>query len=71
MREVAAHLIGPFCVSVPRFMLGSLLSGGLRRYSVKATRQLAERPTAEITGILRANTERRFVPVIIGEFELL
>jgi uncharacterized protein (TIGR03083 family) len=62
VREVAAHLIGPFCISVPRFMLGSLLSGGFHRYSVKATRQLARRPAAEITGILRANAERRFVP---------
>jgi hypothetical protein len=25
VRDVAGHLIGPFCVSVPRFMLGSLV----------------------------------------------
>jgi Mycothiol maleylpyruvate isomerase N-terminal domain len=35
VRDVAGHLIGPFCVSVPRFMLGSLVSGGSSRYSVK------------------------------------
>jgi uncharacterized protein (TIGR03083 family) len=62
VREVAAHLIGPFCVSIPRFMIGSLLSGGMHRYSAKASRQLAQRATAEITGILRASAEQRFVP---------
>jgi hypothetical protein len=36
VREIAAHLIEPFCVSVPRFMLGSVLSGGVHRYSLRA-----------------------------------
>jgi uncharacterized protein (TIGR03083 family) len=62
VREIAAHLIAPFCVTVPRFMLGSVLSGGVHRYSVRATRRLAGRPAAELTAILRANAERRFVP---------
>lgn len=44
VRDVAGHLIGPFCVSVPRFMLGSLLSGGPSRYSVKRSRQLGGLP---------------------------
>jgi len=62
VREVAAHLIGPFCISVPRFLAGAVLSGGLHTYSVKATRRLAQRPVPEIIAILRANAERTFVP---------
>lgn len=53
VRDVAGHLIGPFCVSVPRFMLGSLVSGGPSRYSVKRSRQLGRRPAGEIVAILR------------------
>jgi Mycothiol maleylpyruvate isomerase N-terminal domain len=41
VRDIAAHLIGPFCVSVPRFLAGSLVSGGMRRYSARATHRLA------------------------------
>jgi uncharacterized protein (TIGR03083 family) len=62
VRDVAAHLIGPFCISVPRFLAGALLSGGFHTYSVKATRRLAQRPTPEIVAVLRANAERTFVP---------
>jgi hypothetical protein len=44
VRDVAGHLIGPFCVSVPRFLLGSLVSGGPSRHSVKESRRLGRRP---------------------------
>jgi uncharacterized protein (TIGR03083 family) len=62
VKEVAAHLIGPFCISVPRFLAGALLSGGFHTYSVKATRRLAQRPASEIVAVLLANAERTFVP---------
>jgi uncharacterized protein (TIGR03083 family) len=62
VRDVAGHLIGPFCVSVPRFMLGSLVSGGPSRYSVKGSRQLGRRPAGEIIAILREHADQRFVP---------
>ena len=62
VRDVAGHLIGPFCVSVPRFMLGSLVSGGPSRYSVKASRQLGQRSAGEIVAILREHAGQRFVP---------
>ncbi len=62
MRDVAAHLIGPFCVSIPRFLAGSLVSGGPVRYSVKESRRLGRRPTAEIVTILREHADDRFVP---------
>jgi uncharacterized protein (TIGR03083 family) len=62
VRDVAGHLIGPFCVSVPRFMPGSLVSGGPGRYSVRRSRQLGRRPAGEIVAILRAHAGQRFVP---------
>jgi uncharacterized protein (TIGR03083 family) len=62
VRDVAGHLIGPFCVSVPRFVLGSLVSGGPSRYSVKGSRQLGRRPAGEIIAILREHADQRFVP---------
>ena len=58
VKDVAAHLIGPFCISGPRFLAGAVLSGGFRTYSVKATRRLAQRPASEIVAVLRANAER-------------
>jgi uncharacterized protein (TIGR03083 family) len=61
VRDIAAHLIGPFRISVPRFLAGAVLSGGFHTYSVKATRRLAQRPASEIVAILRANAERTFV----------
>jgi uncharacterized protein (TIGR03083 family) len=62
VRQLAGHLIGPFCISVPRFALGALTSGGFHRYSVRGARQLARKPTAEIVAILRANADRQFAP---------
>lgn len=62
VRDVAGHLIGPFCVSIPRFVLGSLMSGGPGRYSVKGSRQLGRRPTAEIIAILRQHAGDCFAP---------
>jgi hypothetical protein len=40
VREVAAHLIGPFCVSVPKFVLGAIMAGSFHRYSVRASQTL-------------------------------
>jgi len=62
VREIAAHLIGPFCISVPRFLAGAIASGGFHKYSVQATQQLARKPTAELVAILRDNAEHTFVP---------
>jgi uncharacterized protein (TIGR03083 family) len=62
VRDVAGHLIGPFCMSTWRFVLGALAAGGFHRYSVKMSRQLGKRPTAQLVATLRANAERRFAP---------
>lgn len=70
VRDVAGHLIGPFCVSVPRFMLGSLVSGGPGRYSVRRSRQLGRRPAGEIVAILREHAGQRFVPPGTGPLGL-
>ena len=35
VRDLAGHLIGPFCTSVPQFVLGGLLAGSFHRYSVR------------------------------------
>lgn len=62
VRDVAGHLIGPFCVSIPRFVLGSLVSGGPGRYSVRRSRELGDRPAAEIIAILREHAGDCFAP---------
>lgn len=62
VHDMAGHLVSPFCVSVPRFALGSMLSGGFDKYSVKAACQLGQRPVGELTAILRKNAESHFTP---------
>ncbi len=62
VRDVAGHLIGPFCISVPRFVLGSLVSGGPARYSVRESRRLGRRPAGEIIAMLREHAGDCFVP---------
>jgi hypothetical protein len=63
---VAGHLIGPFCVSVPRFLLGSMVSGGPSRHSVKESRRLGRRPAGEIITLLREHADDRFMPPGVG-----
>jgi uncharacterized protein (TIGR03083 family) len=62
VRDVAGHLIGPFCVSVPRFVLGGILAGSFHRYSARMSRLLAGRPTVELVAIMRANIDSRYAP---------
>ena len=62
VRDIAGHLIGPFCGSPLRFFLGGLLAGSFHRYSVRMSRQLAERPTTELVAVLRANIDSRYAP---------
>ncbi len=62
VRDMAGHLVAPFCVSVPRFAVGSVLAGGFDKYSIKAARQLGRRPVGELTTILRENAESHFTP---------
>jgi uncharacterized protein (TIGR03083 family) len=66
VRDLAGHLVGPFCVSMPRFVLGSLLAGGVHRYSVRLSRELGRRPTDELVAILRDHSGDRFAPPVTG-----
>lgn len=62
VRDLAGHLIGPFCTSTWGFLLGAALHGGLHRHSVRMSRELGRRPTAEIVSILRENAGRPWAP---------
>jgi uncharacterized protein (TIGR03083 family) len=62
VRDMAGHLVAPFCVSVPRFVLGSVFAGGFDKYSVRAARKLGQRPIGELAAILRKNAESHFTP---------
>jgi uncharacterized protein (TIGR03083 family) len=62
VRDLAGHLTAPFCLSIPRFLLGSLVSGGFNRYNERVSRRLGQRPAASIVATLRDNAETRFSP---------
>ena len=62
VHDMAGHLVAPFCVSMPRFALGSIFAGGFDKYSVKAARKLGRRPIGELTAVLRKNAESHFTP---------
>src|SRR6266567_645650 len=62
VRDVAGHLIGPFCGSLVKFVLGGLMASSFHQYSVRMSRDLAARPTAEIVAILRANVDSSYAP---------
>lgn len=67
VREVAAHLVVPFEVSVPSLMLRLVRSlGSYDRAMDGATRELAARPTSELAAQLRANADHRFTPPMSG-----
>jgi uncharacterized protein (TIGR03083 family) len=67
VREVAAHLVVPFEVSVPSMALRMVRSlGSYDRAMDGATRELAARPTNELAAQLRANADNRFTPPLSG-----
>ena len=63
VHDVAAHLIMPMEVSVPRVVLAVLLAGGnFDRANERITRRLAQRPFAEVVDVLRRKADSRFTP---------
>lgn len=63
VRDVAAHLVMPLAVGLPKFMVTILLCGGsFDRANVRITRKLAQRPIDEIIGLLRHKATSRFTP---------
>ena len=63
VHDVAAHLVVPLEVSIPRFMLTMLACrGSFDRANVRLAREQARRPFDEIIEVLRRKAGSRFTP---------
>jgi uncharacterized protein (TIGR03083 family) len=63
VHDVAAHLIVPLEVSIPKFAVTMLRCGGnFDRANERLTRQQARRPFADIVDVLRRKAGSRFTP---------
>jgi uncharacterized protein (TIGR03083 family) len=63
VHDVAAHLITPLEVSIPRFALTMVASrGDFDRANVRMTRRQARRPIEDIVDVLRRKAGTRFTP---------
>ena len=63
VHDVAAHLIVPLEVGIPRFALTMLACrGSFDRANMRLARKQARRPFNEITEVLRSKAESRFTP---------
>lgn len=63
VHDVAAHLIVPLEVSLPKFMVAMVGAGGsFDRANVRLTSKQARRPVEEIVEVLRRKADSRFTP---------
>lgn len=63
VHDVAAHLVVPLEVGIPKFALAMLACrGNFDRANVRLTREQARRPFGEITEVLRRKADSRFTP---------
>ena len=62
VRDIAGHLVGALDISMPRFLAGSLIRGGMHRYNARRSRQIARRPTPELVAALRSRASREVSP---------
>ena len=63
VHDVAAHLVLPFGVGMPKFLLTMLACrGDFDAANVRLTRQQARRPFDQIVEVLRRNAASRFTP---------
>lgn len=63
VHDVAAHLVTPLEVSIPKFMVAMLICrGSFDRANLRLTREQAARPFAEIVNLLRSKADTRFTP---------
>lgn len=63
VHDVAAHLIVPLEVSLPKFMVAMLASGGsFDRANERLTSKQAKRPVEEIVEVLRRKADSQFTP---------
>lgn len=66
VREVLAHLVMPFTVTMPQMLRAALRYRSMDGASAQIARQLAHRDVRELTGLLRDNADRRFMPPGVG-----
>ncbi|MFW6775962.1 maleylpyruvate isomerase family mycothiol-dependent enzyme [Nocardioides sp. CPCC 205120] len=67
VHEVAAHLVVPLEVSIPKFAVAMVAArGSFDRANVRLAREQARRPLAELAGVLRDRAESRFTPPGLG-----
>lgn len=63
VRHILAHLVMPFEVSTPRFMLAMFANRfDLHKVTVKFASQLVDRPVDELIGSLRSNATSHWMP---------
>jgi uncharacterized protein (TIGR03083 family) len=62
VRHVAAHLITPFAVAVPKLVLSVLRTGSVAGAMDRQARRLGQWPTAELVATLERHAETRFRP---------
>ena len=63
VREVAGHLVLPFSVSLPGLLVGvARHRGSFHRFSTAKSKQLGQRPPAELVATLRRHAKSRFTP---------
>jgi uncharacterized protein (TIGR03083 family) len=63
VRDVAAHLVVPHTVSLPKFMVTLVRSrGSFPRANIATAARVAVRPTAELVADLRRYADGRFTP---------
>lgn len=63
VHDVAAHLVMPFVISMPKVMVTMVLCGGsFDRANVRLTREVAKRPLGELVELLGRNAASRFTP---------
>jgi uncharacterized protein (TIGR03083 family) len=63
VREVAAHLLTPFRMSMPKMILGMVAAkGDFNKLADKIARRDAQLPTSELVSILRKNADTKFKP---------
>jgi len=65
VQDVAAHLVVPLEVGLPKFILAILASrASFDRGNDRLARKQAQRPFDEIVAILRQKADKRFTPLV-------
>ena len=63
VRDMAAHLVLPFSISMPGLVVGMVRHrGSFHRFSTAKSKELGRRPTSDLIATLRRHAESRFTP---------